>query len=91
MDRKVDKPYILHIHDAIELIESWTSGKSLDDFKSDQKLQSAVIRQIEIIGEAARKVSPRLKMEFIEIPWRPISDARNTLIHGYFTVDEEKV
>jgi len=30
-------------------------------------------------------------MEFIEIPWRPISDARNTLIHGYFTVDEEKV
>jgi len=46
-----------------------------------------VIRQLEIIGEAANKISKDLKINTPEIPWRPISDARNTLIHGYFTVD----
>ena len=50
-----------------------------------------MIRQLEIIGEAAKKISSELKIKTPEIPWRPISDARNTLIHGYFTVDVEMV
>lgn len=91
MDRKVDLPYLLHIRDAIVHILTWTAGKTFEDFKADEKLQSAVIRQLEIIGEAARNVSPERKIETPEIPWRPIMDTRNTLIHGYFTVDEKKV
>lgn len=91
MNRKIDAPYLLHIRDAIALIEEWSASKTFEDFAADEKLQSAVIRQLEIIGEAARKVSEECKVETPEIPWRPIMDARNTLIHGYFTVDEKKV
>lgn len=91
MDRKIDTPYLLHIRDAINFIVSWSAGKTVEDFTRDDKLQSAIIRQLEIIGEAARNVSDERKLATPEIPWRPIMDARNTLIHGYFTVDEKKV
>ncbi len=91
MDKKVDVPYLEHMRDAIALVQSWTSGKTFNDFTTDQKLQSAIIRQLEIIGEAAGKVSPERKVTTPQIPWRPITDARNALIHGYFTVDEKKV
>lgn len=91
MNRKIDEPYLFHIRDAIALIESWSKGKTLEDFVADAKLQSAIIRQLEIIGEAARNVSQECKVATPDIPWRPIMDARNTLIHGYFTVDEKKV
>lgn len=91
MKRKIDEPYLLHIRDAIAFIEKWSKGKTFVTFKNDEKLQSALIRQFEIIGEAARNVSSECKVQTSEIPWRPIMDARNTLIHGYFTVDEKKV
>lgn len=91
MNRKIDEPYLFHIRDAIALIESWSRGKTFEDFMADEKLQSAIIRQLEIIGEAARNVSQERKVATPDIPWRPIMDTRNTLIHGYFTVDEKKV
>lgn len=91
MNRKIDEPYLFHIRDAIALIQSWSKDKTFDDFMTDQQLQSAIIRQLEIIGEAAGKVSEERKIVTPDIPWRPITDARNTLIHGYFTVDEKKV
>ncbi|MEK7544306.1 MAG: HepT-like ribonuclease domain-containing protein [Patescibacteria group bacterium] len=91
MDRKIDTPYLLHIRDAIALIQEWSAGKTIEDFTQDEKLQSAIIRQLEIIGEAARNVSDERKIATPEIPWRPITNTRNTLIHGYFTVDEKKV
>lgn len=91
MERKIDHPYLLHIRDAIVLIEEWSTHATLEEFKHDDKLQSAIIRQLEIIGEAARKVSPECKVQTPEIPWRPIMDTRNTLIHGYFTIDEKRV
>ncbi len=91
MSRKTDELYLFHIRDAIALIESWSAGKTMEDFVADEKLQSAIIRQLEIIGEASRNVSAESKIATPEIPWRPIMDARNTLIHGYFTVDEKKV
>lgn len=91
MNRKTDELYFFHIRDAIALIESWSVGKTLKDFIADEKLQSAIIRQLEIIGEASRNVSTESKVTTPEIPWRPIMDTRNTLIHGYFTVDEKKV
>lgn len=91
MNRKIDVPYLLHMRDAIALIESWSAAKTFEDFAADEKLQSAITRQLEIIGEAARNVSSACKVKTPEIPWRPIMDTRNTLIHGYFTVDERKV
>ncbi|KKT59181.1 MAG: hypothetical protein UW52_C0046G0007 [Candidatus Gottesmanbacteria bacterium GW2011_GWA1_44_24b] len=83
--------YFLHIRDAIILLEQWTKHTTLSDLKSDEKLESAVIRQLEIIGEAARHISKESKLETPEIPWEPIVGIRNRLIHGYFSINLEKV
>jgi uncharacterized protein with HEPN domain len=91
MKQKIDEPYLLHIKDAIEAIEIFIHGKTLDDFKKDDYFQSAVIRKLEVIGEAAKHVSPKIKMIAIDIPWEPIVAVRNRLIHGYFSIDEERV
>jgi uncharacterized protein with HEPN domain len=53
----------------------------------DEKTQDAVIRNLEIIGEAATKLSPELKAKYDEIPWGDIAGMRNRLIHGYFEVN----
>jgi len=91
MDRKTDRMYLLHIRDAITLLEQWTADTTLPDLKSDEKLESAVTRQLEIIGEAARHISEECKLQTPEIPWEPIIGTRNRLIHGYFSINIEKV
>lgn len=57
----------------------------------DTLIQDGVIRQIEIIGEAAKRVSEKTRSENVQIPWQDISGMRNKLIHDYFGVDIEKV
>lgn len=60
-------------------------------FKETRLLQDGVIRQIEIVGEAARHVSKDIRKTYPEIPWQDIVGMRDKLIHGYFGVDIEKV
>jgi len=91
MKQKTDRPYLLHILDAINAIEKFSKKKTFNTFCTDDYFQSAVIKKLEIIGEAAAHISKELKIHTVEIPWRPIVGARNRLIHGYFAVDEEKV
>lgn len=81
-----DKLYLGHILDAIAAIERFTqSGR--DTFFADDMVQSAVIRQLEIIGEAAKKLSAGLVQGEPAVPWKEIAGTRDRLIHGYFTVD----
>jgi uncharacterized protein with HEPN domain len=63
------------------------SGNSADDMATDELLGPALIRYLEVIGEAASRVSPEGRIRFAEIPWRDVIDFRNRLIHGYDTVD----
>jgi uncharacterized protein with HEPN domain len=88
---KDGRVYLIHILDAIALIESYTKGKTAADFKKTKMLQDAVIRQIEIIGEAAKMVSAAAKAKDDSIPWKDIAGMRDKLIHGYFGVDIEAV
>ncbi len=87
MNRKVDLPYIQHIRDAVLLIEKWTKDKNLDDFMTDEKLNSAVIRQLEIIGEAVRNLPQDFREIHNSINWQNPADMRSVLIHGYLNVD----
>jgi uncharacterized protein with HEPN domain len=61
------------------------------DFNKNELVQDAVIRNIEIIGEATKKISNELKTTYIEIPWREMAGMRNKLIHDYMGVDVEVV
>lgn len=85
---KNDAVYIQHILDAIEKIEIWTLDASFEDFEDDKGLlQSSVIRQLEVIGEAAGKFSNDFTNVHTNIPWRKIIGMRNRLIHEYMSVD----
>ncbi|MCG8354149.1 MAG: DUF86 domain-containing protein [Kiloniellales bacterium] len=87
---KEDRTYVLHIRDAIERIVAYTKdGKS--EFLAETIVQDAVIRNLEVIGEAAKQVSEDLRAECPEVPWAKMAGLRDVLIHGYMTVDLEIV
>lgn len=86
-----DSVYLKHIRDAILKIEGYTQKVSASSFKKDTLIQDAVIRQVEIIGEATKRLSDRIRSNNIDVPWDDIAGMRDKLIHDYFGVDIEKV
>ena len=89
--KKDDTVFLRHILDAIELIEEYLRDKSYEEFKNNRMLQDAVIREIEIIGEATKNLSMDFRSKYPDIPWRQIAGMRNKLIHEYFGVDLDAV
>jgi uncharacterized protein with HEPN domain len=79
---KGDRLYLTHILDAIEKIETYISVGN-DVFVSTSHWQDAVIRQLEIIGEATKRLSKQLSSQHPEVPWRRIAGLRDVLIHDY--------
>jgi len=82
-----DQIRILHMTDAAKEAVSFLKGKTRKSLDTDRKLVLALIKEIEIIGEAASKVSPSTRKAHPEVPWDRIVAIRNRLIHGYFDVD----
>jgi len=85
------KQYFIDILDSIEKIEMFIEGLSYDSFLNDVKTQFAVVRALEIIGEASNKIPADIKDKYPEIPWRVMIGMRHILIHDYFSVDIEVV
>ena len=83
--------YLQHILDAIAKVESYLEGIDESAFNQNTLIQDGVIRQIEILGEAAKHISDVLRAKYAHIPWQDIAGMRDKLIHGYFGVDIEKV
>lgn len=82
-----DSVRLQHIFDAILEIEEYMQKRSASDFFSNSMLHSACIRQLEIIGEAAGRVSEETRAKSSDILWKEIVGLRNILIHEYFGVD----
>jgi len=83
--------FIEHILLCITKIEEYTKNISAQDFNNNELIQDAVIRNIEIIGEATKKISKDLKLQYRDIPWKEMSSMRDKLIHDYFGVDVDVV
>ncbi len=78
---------IKHMYDAAEEILRFTHNKKRSDMYNDRQLSLSVVRLLEIIGEAANKVTTETQNTYTHIPWKQIIDMRNRLIHGYFDID----
>ena len=83
---KDDRVYLGHIRDAIHDIEEYTAG-GRDAFMSDRMRQDAVIRKLEIIGEAVKHLVEETTQRRPDIPWKRIAGMRDRLTHDYFGVD----
>lgn len=73
--------------ESIELIEDYSKNLTGENFKKDQALQDAIIRRLEIIGEATKNIPLSFRIEHANVPWKQMAGIRDILIHEYFDID----
>ena len=83
---KDERAYLFLLRDSFSKIRDFTSGMSLNDFSLDGKTQSAVIMQLHVIGELAKKMPQSIK-DAIDIPWKQMAGLRDWISHDYFSLD----
>jgi len=86
-----DLLYLEDVQEAIETILGYVHRIEEDEFKQNQMLQDAVVRQLEIIGEATKHLSENIREDNPQVPWKAIAGTRDRLIHGYFAVDLDEI
>jgi uncharacterized protein with HEPN domain len=85
------KDYLNDILEMIDASREFTENLTQAEFKKDKKAVFAVIRCLEVIGEASKKIPSRIKKDYKQIPWEDIAAMRNKLIHEYFGADVDIV
>jgi uncharacterized protein with HEPN domain len=85
------KVYLDDVLEAIAWIRIYTNGLTYDSFQEDRKTVDAVVRNLEIIGEAVKQIPERIRGKHPEVDWKKIAGLRDILIHNYFGIDLELV
>lgn len=86
---KSAEPYLRHILDEVFFLSRVVETRGIEAIESDETLGRAVVRSLEVIGEAARNIPDEYRINHPYIPWRKIVGLRNRLIHEYFAIDFE--
>ncbi|RKX51727.1 MAG: hypothetical protein DRP30_07465 [Thermotoga sp.] len=86
---KNDVVYLKHVRDAMKKVMKYLENKNKEEFIKNEILQDAVIRQLEIMGEAVKNLSLRIILDNPQIPWKGMVGLRDVLIHGYDKVNLE--
>jgi len=84
---KEDLVFVEHILDSINAVESFSKDLKKEELSSNRLKQSAIVREIEIIGEAVKNISENLKNKYKDVGWKEIAGTRDKMIHHYFGVD----
>jgi len=82
-----DREYIIDILESAKLAIDYIGEKSKEDFFLDNQCQDAVVRRIEVIGEAARRISDETRTAYTELPWSDMIGMRNLMVHEYDDID----
>ncbi len=85
------KLYLQDIRDSIANIEEYMKNVSEEDFKKDKKLQDAIVRRLEIIGEASKNIPRSLKEKNKQVPWFDLSQFRDLISHSYFELSLNRI
>ena len=88
---KNDVVYLRHVLDAIEEIETYLKAATYESFSTNHMMIDAVVRELEIVGEASSNLTEEFRRNHPDIPWRDAIDMRNFLIHEYFGVRTQVV
>jgi uncharacterized protein with HEPN domain len=89
--RAEDRVRLRHMVEAAESAVQFLAGRQRPDLDQDRMLLFAVVRAIEVLGEAASQISAETRAAYADIPWRAIIGMRNRLIHAYFEINTEIV
>ena len=85
--KRRDKDFLGDIKEAMDRIGLFTMGLTYRKFLEDRKTQDAVVRNLEVIGEAAKNLAADFKVKHPEVPWKTLAGLRDKLIHFYFGID----
>jgi uncharacterized protein with HEPN domain len=85
------RDYLRDILTAVDQVETFIGIMSFEEFVKDAKTVNAVVRSIEVIGEASKHIPVSLRERYAELPWKEIVGMRDKLIHGYFGIDYETI
>ena len=91
MAKRVYIDYLRDIHDASEKAVRFVEGMDFHDFEKDEKTTFAVVRALEIIGEAAKHIPDKVRVKYSDVPWRDMAGMRDKVIHEYFGINLRRV
>lgn len=87
--KRGDREYLADIQDSLKQIEQYVHEYTFEQFVADRKTQDAVVRNLEIMGEAAKHISGSLRKRHPEVPWKSLAGVRDRIVHNYFGINYE--
>jgi uncharacterized protein with HEPN domain len=89
--KRRDKEYLADVVEAVQRIVAYTVGLNFEEFLTDQKTQDAVLRNLQVMGEAVKKLSAPLKQAYPSPPWKQMAGMRDKVVHDYFGINYDIV